>query len=558
MTNAPEMAKVGNFTKPELARLDSYTREWSGMSLNFNPGIGYFLLDQKKISIDDIPNIYRQDVPKPYMTPEELSLFKNKSAEYWRLLNKMPSRSEGYTYREISIGNESIDQFLSKYKIDSEVVIGTFQSSSKNEIRAKNRLRSDQRSTKIIYKVKSKFGKDISGLSLIKQEEEVILLPGKYKVIANNKKKHNGIDYLEIELEQVELISPDLSPNIQNDINKELIYGHGEFTDPQNFDPENYTLMVHAFNPYVSETQKAVNPSFKEEYVTKNIQLHPDKINEKGFISTSVINAEHNGTFANSGVILNPPDKASVILSSPSDMGTPHLSNPDLNLSDFNNRQDYLPWRKKYSKILNPTELIESTNTETGFSSYNEVLLYSHSKSEAYTPPVVSISGVFVKVNHLNTDIHTCSDQTFEKLQELSKELNVPLVKIPIKNKTQNLVELKYQEKDFSWSSNDTPETEVIHQGQLKKTRQCTLIMEIEGYRYTYKWFPEIKNATWSFLVDPASTKKLDALKDKTHLEKINKKVKVLQSNTSFNSNIGVPCSNALKDISQYAIAPSF
>ena len=120
---------------------------------------------------------------------------------------------------------------------------------------------------------------------------------------------------------------------INRPIQKQAPWGNGQFTPPQFHDDENFLYLVHALQTDHASQTRALNIGMTYD-PQKSLLHHPEFLHKKGFISTSVIEPGHETTFSFGGYILQADEKA-VIATYTSDMGTPHISRPDLKLEDF-------------------------------------------------------------------------------------------------------------------------------------------------------------------------------------------------------------------------------
>ena len=183
-------------------------------------------------------------------------------------------------------------------------------------------------------------------------------------------------------------------------------------TDPGHHNPNSFRYIVHALKDNMSRVIQKIAGSQSRVGTDNVIDLlsNPEKISQKPFISTSLIDQDRSATFAPSGFILAVPP-ANIIETSPTDLGS--------NLwRGHNDVQDAID---KRSLTTTPKDLL----AETSRVEYNEVVVTG---THPQTSNPVRIAATFYKVSPSGRLLETKA--RFYQLQGIANRLNIPNIPI--------------------------------------------------------------------------------------------------------------------------------
>lgn len=176
-----------------------------------------------------------------------------------------------------------------------------------------------------------------------------------------------------------------------------------EFTRPGQFDPKSFTLMIHAYNPFMA---RGFVEQLKEQgtYDPKrdiNLLKEPERLREKGVVSASIITADLLPTFGRLIFILDFEPEA-ILATSPED--------------------GYFIYKKAEilaappGPTITPGQMIAATKPDE----YNEVLLRSEN---------LKLSGVAVK-HMVRHDGVVDTPAEAEELRALAEDRGLPVIEL--------------------------------------------------------------------------------------------------------------------------------
>lgn len=174
------------------------------------------------------------------------------------------------------------------------------------------------------------------------------------------------------------------------------IFAIRDFTSPRNHNPNQFQYFVHSIDIPLS---KGLTVSEIHTYILNELATNPQR-----FLSTSLVDEKHPGTFGRIGFILEVPE-SSVVAAKPSDMGTSLFASGGRSAELINTLITY--FKSKYPNT-SPAEILNTTNPQ----SYNEVLISGKD---------LKIIGLFKKL------VTTSEDQ---QLHEFAKQSDLPLIQL--------------------------------------------------------------------------------------------------------------------------------
>ncbi len=183
-------------------------------------------------------------------------------------------------------------------------------------------------------------------------------------------------------------------------------------TNPRHHDPKSFRYIVHALVDDISRLSQniAANQSRAGTDNTIDLLSHPERISQKPFISTSLIDQDHSATFAASGFILDVPP-TNIIETSPTDLA----SNMWRGHSDVQDAID------KRSVTTTPQNLLAQTNRLK----HNEVVVTG---THPQTQEPVRIAATFYKVSPSGRLLET--EARLYQLKGIANRLNIPHIPI--------------------------------------------------------------------------------------------------------------------------------
>lgn len=182
-------------------------------------------------------------------------------------------------------------------------------------------------------------------------------------------------------------------------------------SDPSHHNPENFRYIIHAITDEARSAQLAItrlgmmiDGEDMEKIQKVSAFDDPETFLKRRFISASVIDQIHRGTWGNAGVILEVP-QGNIVQAANQDTG----STPNKRLLQTGDRVE------EASRILQ----------QTPTASYNEVIISGHNPD---TGDVSRISGVFIVID---TRTGGPKDgQLAEKAKRFAQQRNIPLITI--------------------------------------------------------------------------------------------------------------------------------
>ena len=206
----------------------------------------------------------------------------------------------------------------------------------------------------------------------------------------------------------------------------------GEVTDPTKHNPQKFRYLVHAFNPFsvisqplvaiLGEIDGAYKVDKSEGDQSINLFNQPERLGERVSLSMSLIDQDHTGTWEPGGIIVEAPEE-NIIITSPTDIGS------------HNSSKEFLKKQAQKLSLLSGDQLLQLTDPAF----YNEVVAFAKSDSGK----TIKLAGFFIKVDKNDNPIDPV---IAEKVEQHAKRLNLPVVKIKIKD--------AYEEGKFEISAN--------------------------------------------------------------------------------------------------------
>lgn len=189
-------------------------------------------------------------------------------------------------------------------------------------------------------------------------------------------------------------------------IEQTSVLGDFETTSPTQHNPNNFRYVVHTFaDDYTKATQTLMGLTNQKAGLRAEVQHDPVENTGgfigRSFISSSVIDQDHMGTWSSAGAILN-VERENVVFTSPTDAGI--LASTDMESTQMS------------APVQSFTSLLGETHPEV----YNEIVVRG---SDDYPP--ISISGVFVKADHEGNPLDL---ELAQKARILAQRLNVPTI----------------------------------------------------------------------------------------------------------------------------------
>lgn len=228
--------------------------------------------------------------------------------------------------------------------------------------------------------------------------------------------EYYGVKDKELTSDEIKVIEEEIKKNIQVKEYEQRVNEQypkieklpdWDLTDPRTHDPENFRYIIHAIP---DEMQQMFGVARMIDASKSNVKLEkpadpfidPEGFLKRSFISCSVIDQVHRGTWAGAGLILRVP-KQNILKASPSDLGTI----PD---ARYTKREPNLP---------NAQKILEQTPQD----SYNEVVITGTSEEGIK----IDYNGVFVIIG---TNGKPINPNLASKVEYFAKSRNLPIVNI--------------------------------------------------------------------------------------------------------------------------------
>lgn len=183
----------------------------------------------------------------------------------------------------------------------------------------------------------------------------------------------------------------------------EKLWNPEQFSDPLNHDPDNFKYIVTG----ISESSLSIEDLTNKDYIARAIEQN---FSDRQLISSSVITAQNNPTYRNTGLILEAlPEHIAV--TSIADAGIKNRVSAEELPHMIRIKRGYYPLRS-------PDEILKRTR---GIS--NEIVLYN--VGEVATP---KIKGIYLKVD--DNQVPYLDDETVEAIYRAAQDYDLPVVLI--------------------------------------------------------------------------------------------------------------------------------